>query len=511
MAGQDALEVGRKYDVDRDAPVPQFTELRDVAQLGPSATHHLEAVYFDTEDLTLAAHGITLRRRTGGVDAGWHLKLPAGAGARTEITEPVGSDTDAVPRRIRQLVAVHVRDRALHPVAELTTRRTTVPLLGADRVVLAEFSDDHVESEAPLDAGLLQSWREWEIELVDGAPELLEAVDALLADAGVTPAHAPSKLARALGPAYPWGREPKPTPKRKGPAGTVLLAYAKKQTDALKRVDPRVRLDELDAVHQLRVAARRMRSVLTTYRKFIDTSTADHLRQELKWMAGTVGQARDVEVTRERLKDMTAAEPSDLLMGPVAQRIEEESGARYRQAHASGLEAMDSVRYFRLLDAIDAFLADPPLTEAGGKNAVKAVARRVAKDTGRLRRAVDAAEAAEDAAEVEQAAVDAALHEVRKSAKRLRYAAEAAASVHGKRAKRLARAAEQIQETLGELQDSVLSRGLLRELAVQAYAEGGNAFSFGRLHALEQTRADEARAQFSSDWTAFHPKSLRRS
>jgi CHAD domain-containing protein len=221
---------------------------------------------------------------------------------------------------------------------------------------------------------------------------------------------------------------------------------------------------------------------------------------------GTVWQARDVEVMRERLKDMAGAEPSDLLMGPVAQRDEEESGAHYRQAHASGLEAMDSVR---LLDALDAFLAEPPLTAAAGKKAAKAVARRVAKDTRRLRRAVRAAEDAEDAADVAQGAVDAALHEVRKSAKRLRYAAEAAAPVHGKRAKRVARAAEQIQETLGELQDSVVSRALLRELAVQPYAEGGSAFSFRRLHALEQWRADEARTRFSTEWADFHPRALR--
>jgi CHAD domain-containing protein len=511
MAGQDTLEVERKYDVGQDVSVPRFTELTEVAKVGPSVTHQLEAVYFDTEDLTLAAHGITLRRRTGGTDAGWHLKLPVGTSARNEITEPIGSDGEAVPRRIRQLVAVHVRDKGLNPVAELTTRRTTLPLIGADNAVLAEFSDDHVESEAPLGAGLLQSWREWETELVNGAGDLLEAADTLLADSGITPAQMPSKLARALGPSYPQKKEPKLAPKRRGPAGTVLLAYMKKQIDALKKVDPGVRVDEPDAVHQLRVSARRMRSALATYRKFIDAPTANRLREELKWVASTVGQARDVEVMRERLKDMAAAEPPDLLMGPVVQRIEEETGARYRAAHSSGLEAMDSERYFALLDALDAFLADPPLAEGAGKKAGKAVARCVAKDIKRLTKAVCAAEDAEDATDVDQAAVDAALHEVRKSAKRLRYAAEAARPIHGKRAKRLAKAAEEIQETLGELQDSVVSRDLLRELAVQAYAEGGNAFSFGRLHALEQARADRARAQFAHEWTAFRPKALRSS
>lgn len=510
MAALSTVEVERKYTVGQDTPVPPLTDLPHVERTGPPVSLDLEAVYFDTDDFTLAGHGITLRRRTGGVDAGWHLKLPAGPSARRELREPLGPDGDAVPEGLRALVRVHVRDKDLLPIAQLRTRRTATPLLGTDNVVLAEFCDDRVESEAPIGEGLLQFWREWEIELLRGSEDILAAADDLLAAVGVNRAEVQSKLARALGPAHPTTKKPLKRPKRKGPAGKVLLAYLQNHVDALKAVDPAVREDAPDSVHQLRVSARRMRSALATYRKLTDADTANRLREELQWLAGEVGRARDIEVMRDRLKALCAAEPADLLMGPVVLRITESSASQYRKARAAGLEAMSSQRYFRLLDALDAFLADPPLTQLAGKKAHKAAARLVARDIRRLVNAVSAAEEAEDAADSDEAAFDAALHEVRKSAKRLRYGAEAAAPVLGKRATKLARAAEQIQETLGILQDSVVSRGVLRELAVQAQAEGANAFSFGRLHALEQQRASEARAQFSRDWTELRPTLLRR-
>jgi CHAD domain-containing protein len=392
-------------------------------------------------------------------------------------------------------------------VARLTTRRTVVLLLDTQGSALAEFCDDHVESEAPPAGGLRQAWREWEIELIGGEEGLLSAADDLLADEGVHPAELPSKLARALGPSYPRRPERAARPKRKGPAGVVLLARLQAQAEALKAMDPQVRQDAPDAVHQLRVAARRMRSALATFRPFVDAERADRLRDELKWLSQTVGQARDVEVMRGRLAELTGGEPAALVVGPVAERIRRESEDRYRQAHEVGLVALDSERYFRLLDTLDAFLAEPPLSERAGKAARKAVAKRVAKDIERLHDAVDAAEEAEDD-DADQDTIDAALHEVRKKAKRLRYAAEAARPVLGKRAKRLARAAEQIQETLGELQDSVVSREHLLGLAAQAHEEGDSAFSFGRLHALEEQRAAEARTRFALDWADFterHP------
>jgi hypothetical protein len=115
MTGQDTVEVERKYEVEQGAPLPELAMLAGVDRVGTPEEHNLDAVYFDTGDLTLAAHGITLRRRSGGDDAGWHLKLPLGAGERREMTEPVGIDPDTAPERLRRLVLVHTRDRALVP------------------------------------------------------------------------------------------------------------------------------------------------------------------------------------------------------------------------------------------------------------------------------------------------------------------------------------------------------------------------------------------------------------
>ena len=263
----------------------------------------------------------------------------------------------------------------------------------------------------------------------------------------------PSKLAKALGPNYPGDPAAAPKPSRHGPASDVALSYMFQQVRALKMHDPGVRVDAPDAVHQLRVAARRLRSALATFRKLTDTTSAKVLRAELQWLAGAVGQARDTEVIRARLKDMINAEPPELLIGPVAQEIEEHLGTVQQQGRAAGLAALDSDRYFRLLDSLDAFLAAPPLSASAQKEALRTVGRLVSAEQKRLKKAVRAVDSATG-----RGPQDVALHEVRKSAKRLRYAAEAASPIFGKQATVLARAAEGIQEILGDFQDSVVTR-----------------------------------------------------
>ena len=143
----DQLEIEQKFDVDEDFQRPDFGALGEVLDDGVTAAapvlHHLAATYFDTPDERLAAHKITLRRRTGGTDAGWHLKLPAGLDARRELHEPLDAAGE-VPARLAATVAEVTGGLPLAPIAVLDTERTVVTLTARDGRVLAEVADDLV-------------------------------------------------------------------------------------------------------------------------------------------------------------------------------------------------------------------------------------------------------------------------------------------------------------------------------------------------------------------------------
>ncbi|WP_081747694.1 CHAD domain-containing protein [Arthrobacter sp. Br18] len=211
----------------------------------------------------------------------------------------------------------------------------------------------------------------------------------MLTAAGIRPAHHGSKLARALGTHLHTISERPSAPTANGPASDVLLAYLGEQISVLRQQDPRVRLDAHDAVHRMRVATRRMRSVLATYRTLLeDAQTVGLLRAELKWLAGVLGQARDAEVMHGRLKDMLGKEPVELLMGPVARRVDIELGGGYRKAHTQVLEALDEQRYFLLLDMLESLMSAPALTPLGTKPARRIIPTLINRDIKRLRAAV---------------------------------------------------------------------------------------------------------------------------
>src|SRR6478736_5566277 len=143
------------------------------------------------------------------------------------------------------------------------------------------------------------------------------------------------------------------------PASAVLLAHLTEQVRAMTSREQQARLDEPDGVHKMRVATRRLRSALSTFRPLLDREVTDPLRDELKWIAAELGGARDAEVLRIRLLDEIAAEPDDLVLGPVAARIEAELRADHRRAHDALVQALKSERYFRLLDQLDALVDEP--------------------------------------------------------------------------------------------------------------------------------------------------------
>lgn len=196
------LEIETKFDVGTDFVIPDLSGVVHGSGVTEPEVRLLAAHYYDTRDLRLAAAKITLRRRTGGPDAGWHLKLRAGAGSRREMQAPLGDEDAGVPPQLTSLVTEQVGEEPLRVIAVLETRRTVRNLTGPGGETLAEVADDLVTGRlpGPGDApGKPVTWREVEVELVCGGPEILAAARSRLTAAGARPSSSPSKLARLLG------------------------------------------------------------------------------------------------------------------------------------------------------------------------------------------------------------------------------------------------------------------------------------------------------------------------
>lgn len=494
-----------KFDIQESAPLPDFAALPGVATVAEPVEETLDATYFDSPDLRLAANGVTFRRRTGGHDAGWHLKLPAQEGSRTELRHPLGDDTEDAPDELRGPVRGLVRDDELAPVARIQTTRTVYRLVGADGTPLAEVADDHVTGQLMGSDAEHTSWREVEVELVDGDDDLLPAAEGLLTGSGAERAAGPSKLARVLGDRVPRDREPAPTLAPESPAGDVLRAALRGDRDRLVTADRGVRLGTPDSVHQMRVAARRLRSILGAFRPLVDRQVTDPLRDELQWLGRVLGDARDTEVMHERLVGLVHAQPPELVLGPVTARITSVMAERAARADEEVDAALNSDRYFRLLDSLDSVLADPPWTGSAGEPAQAVLPRRVRRSWKRVQRAAQAADAAEPG---EQRSTR--LHEVRKAAKRARYAGEAVEPAFGKAAKRYAKRMKRLQSLLGDHHDAVVSEEQLREMGLQAHQAGENGFSYGVLHGAERSNAERAEAAYPDLYTRAAKKSVRR-
>jgi CHAD domain-containing protein len=477
-------EVERKFDAEPGTALPDLVSVPGVARTGPPLSTRLEATYLDTATLDLARHRVTLRRRTGGEDEGWHLKLPVGADERLELREPLGESSTTPPAALTDEVRALLRDRPLVPVAVLRTERTEHPLLDDEGGVLAVLADDVVHAEQRLGTTVVVStWREVEVELVAGDRDLLTAVGALLIAAGLPASSSASKLARVLDvPPPPSAALPPDS------AAALVVEHLRTQVDELLARDRDVRHDSPDAVHKMRVATRRLRSALATFRPLVDRSVTDPVRVELRWLGAALGGARDAEVQAARLTSSLDQVPSDLVLGPVRRRIALELQATQRTAGGVLTDALRDQRYYALLDRLDALVDDPSLNDAALATATEVVPSLVARAVRRVRRLAGEAEPVGGDR-------DHQLHEVRKAAKRARYAAEVAAPVGGRAARRLAERMQDLQEVLGEHQDAVTSQGVLRDLGVAAYAAGENGFTFGLLlgHEVAAARAAEAR------------------
>jgi CHAD domain-containing protein len=498
------VEVERKYDVDRNFVLPDPADLAaaGIAAVDEPVEHALEAVYHDTPDLRLARARITLRRRTGGSDAGWHLKLPGEDGDRRELHAPLGRAVKNPPRALLDPVRGVLRGAATAPVATLRNRRVVTVLRGDDGRAVAEVADDTVTASAsgPDGAADLQAWREVEVELLDGDRAVLGPVGEWLAAAGARPSDSASKLARVLSSRLPAGPEvPGPPKKGRRTAAGVVMTALRAQVEALQAADIDLRTDRPDAVHQVRVAARRLRSILAAYRSVLDREATEPIRDELSWLGGEMSQARDDEVALGHLREMVRAEPAELVLGPVAARIQQADLKALMAGRKQSMATLTADRYLRLLDTLHGLLDDPPFTPTAGDPA-KPVLRAAVRTAGkRLRRRLATMH------DADADALEPALHAVRIAAKRVRYATEVGTDVLGKPAKKLVKKAKRVQTVLGEVQDTTVTRAQCRQLGIAAAAAGENAFTYGRLHGLEALRAFRGEEEFAKLQPSLRP------
>ncbi|MFE9059085.1 CYTH and CHAD domain-containing protein [Streptomyces mutabilis] len=501
-------ETERKYEPSSPGVdgLPDLSGAGPVASVTAAGVEELDAVYHDTADLRLAGSSATLRRRTGGPDAGWHLKLPLTGDTREEMRSPLSDD---VPQALRELLLSRTRGARLRPVVRIRSTRTVRHLRDAEGAVLAELSFDEVRADSLLPGGGRAEWREVEVELADGVRAgLLDTVEKRFRKKGITRADSPSKFVRAL---RDTGAAAEGAPKSAhaastapGSPGRYVLGYLEQQVATLVALDPAARRDLPDGVHRMRVTCRRLRSCLRSYRSVLDRRVTDPVRAELKWLAGELGVARDQEVLRERLGAELAGLPGDLVLGPAAARLRVWDVSRSEESRAHVREALASDRYLRLLDALDGLLRQPPLRAGAAGKPARTMAGAVLKEYDRL------------AGHVEHAlglppgpSRDAALHQARKEAKKVRYAAEVARPVLGKPVKRLGKRAKAVQQLLGDHQDSVVAQETLRELAVTAHAAGETSFTWGVLLGQERAGARAREEELPSVWRTVSDPALR--
>lgn len=514
MTISETVEVESKFEVGPDTPIPTAEAFAPLLADEP-VVHELSATYYDTADLSLTRHKVTLRRRTGGDDAGWHLKLPSEAG-RVELQVPLDHGDD-VPAEFVAAVAGLVRRRPLAPVARVDNQRHVLILREPDGTAVVEFCDDHVSTDSFATAGAGGDWREWEAELVDpsrpGARDHLAAVATACTDAGATTSSSSSKLARTLGPL------PDVTDKGISPVKDALREDLHRVLDH----DPAARRVTMVGVHQMRVAVRGLRSTISSFAKELEAET-EHtdidlagVLEELKVLAAVLGKVRDIQVVDERLGALAAGYPEDVVDHATRRRLHAELDVEERRAAARVTAALGSDRYLDLIDRLhllvelagtdtaagdpsdDAAPAPAPAKKRRKREAEDMILRGVDRQFAKFTKARTRTERDLEALELTLAQREELTHVVRKRAKALRRNVGALRESEGLSVAPLRTACQRLHTVLGDVQDSVTARMWIRRIAKRAESAGESTFGFGVLFEHERGFSERALAGFEND------------
>ena len=496
-------EVERKLRVHGLFDLPDLVDSGVAPAIDPHEPFTMQATYHDTANLTLFRWGITLRRREGGADEGWHMKLPvAGAdgSTRDEMRLPLeAGPIGSVPGDFVHVIAPLLREQALIPVVTLSTRRTPTLLLDETGEPRVELVDDIVSIIR--DGQMVSAFRELEIEALDSKDEIALAMIKGAADVLLAHGAEPSSMSKAASALGPRTQEPADVPEipPPGPDGLAVDAIRSVFSQHVRHLlmsDVAVRRNLPDSVHQMRVSARRLRSSLATFAPLLDPEEAAYLKDELKWLASELGAIRDTEVMIERL-DLHAQAlevPADQQLARTA--LDTLLGRRLLAARSSAIAALRSDRHQQLVDDLMSAAIDPPVTDQAFVPCDEALVPLVARTWRRLTRAIDGLEL--DGPSV-------TWHLARIKAKRARYAADSVAPIFGKSVERLAEDLAVVTDLLGEHQDAHVAQGIIREVAMHADTDGATGLALGLLYEYESDEEIRDRFRFNEFW----PRAVR--
>lgn len=434
----------------------------------------LTSTYYDARDYRLARAGITLRRRVERRSSLWQLKLPSDDGRR-EVE--IAGGPDAVPAPLASLLIGHLRGDDLVPVATLRTWRSGVRVRGPAGPV----ADVLLDTVSVLqDRRIAARFRELEIERLDGDAALIEHLERTLRQAGAGNHDGRPKLFQALGlPASPG--EP---PEADAPIADHLTFMLGRQVTALLAHDPGTRLGgEIEDVHQMRVATRRLRTVLRVARPLLDPEWTGPLRAELAWLGGLLGPARDLDVQMAYFTD-EAATLKSRDRRPL-ERFIEHLGREREAAQRTLVAQLESPRYLKLIGTLLQAASQPPVVASE-----ETLASIASCEFRKLRRAMK---------RLGKTPSHATLHRARIQTKRARYAAELAQWCVGKPAARFTEQAKLFQDLLGVHQDAVLAEQHIRALLASTHGLR-TAFVAGRMVERQRQRRENARAALPARW-----------
>ncbi len=477
-----------------------------------ASTKRLFSTYYDTPEQSLRRRGMALRVRRVGKDWVQTLKLPLGkvTGLQNyrEFEVNVSADKPELDRiedpALRQLFADEKLVENLKPVFTTEFARSSVPLrLDDSEVELALDQGEITAGEARMPIC------EAELELVSGRADKIYELALALRQQVPFRLETRTKAARGYGLTEDAKAEPRrATALRLKSKMTVEQAFVAVARNCLAQIRANeaaaLMAEDVEGIHQLRVGVRRLRALVSAFKAVIRPSALRHLKEELSWLQGELGPAREWDVfAEETLRPLRARLPEDQSLAVMATHVEAARAAAYERAH----DVLLNQRYTELLLRLEMWLESGGWAARGTADGAATLAMPIGRFAAgvleeRSRKLAKAAHKHGEMSEVE-------FHAVRILAKKLRYPTEFFRGLYARKAvKQDLKKLADIQDTLGSLNDAVVGKGLLEEIERRMTSQAAEAdcladTALGLVHGWHAACIERDLTRFAAVWASF--------